>query len=73
MLRCVLLTAQIFSFPNRIKSRDPTLLSSYHFHPVRYLLLVITFAQSDAVQISALKEPRLYGTALLKETDRRQR
>lgn len=47
-------------------------LSSYHFPPVRYLLLVITFAQSDAVQISALKEPRLYGTALLKERDRRQ-
>lgn len=70
MLQCVLWTAQVFSFPNRIKSRDPTPLSAYHFPPVHYLLLVITFAQSDAVQISALKEPRLYGTALLKETHR---
>lgn len=42
------------------------------FSCARYLLLVITFAQSDAVEIPALEEPGLDGTALSKGTESRQ-
>lgn len=59
-------TAQILGVQSRMILTEPTPLASYRFLCVRYPLRVITFTQSDAVQISTLKEPRLNGTALLR-------